>query len=439
MLHTGAPMHLSDHGAQNGKRAGFPRALRHQPLLGLVRSTFRHTVTRLSFRARLIIALFAVSAIPVALISVAGIFYVRTQKLAQGTGNKEAIDAIARTWRTARTELDRLPLSDGAKLALARSDTSINYVVISSLQKGGMAAQLDSKGPYIFALAAVILLFGVGVIGVSLARQFSAPLDEVVDWTDRIRRHDQLPDQAGKRGIPEFATLQAALRDLQHGLEQARHAELEAERLRAFGEVARRVAHEMKNPLTPIRLAVLQLSRGASPETREVLDVIAVESSRLEAMAREFAELGRLPEGVAAPVDLQELLEDLLRSAVPETMTQALVAENALPSIEGYYDPLRRAFSNVLRNAVEACHGTGRILVTLLHAEGALEVRISDDGPGIPLDKREQIFLPYYTDKGDGTGLGLAIVRQTIEQHQGIISVSDTPGGGATFHVRFPA
>ncbi|MES2304397.1 MAG: HAMP domain-containing sensor histidine kinase [Gemmatimonadota bacterium] len=392
-------------------------------------------MTRLSFRTRLFLALFAVSAIPVALISGAGLVYIRTQKLVNGTGN---IPDIVRTWTTARKELARVPLSDGAALAVARHDSTLTYVVIASQQKQLLAKNFTEQGPFVFVAAALVLLFGVGVVGVTLSRQFSAPLDEVVDWTDRIGRHAELPDKAEQRAIPEFSALQAALRDLQRGLEQARLVELESERLRAFGEVARRVAHEMKNPLTPIRLAVLQLSRTATPEAREVLDIIAVESSRLEAMAREFAELGRLPEGIAAPVDLQELLVDLLRSAVPESMTHELVANGALPSIEGHYDPLRRAFSNLLRNAVEACEGKGNIAVTLRHVDSQVEVQISDNGPGIAIAKREQIFQPYYTDKGDGTGLGLAIVRQTIEQHHGSIAVTDTPGGGATFLVRFP-
>ena len=392
-------------------------------------------MSRLSFRARLLLALFAVSAIPVALISVAGIVYIRTQQLTQGTGN---LDDMARTWRTARAELARIPLSPGAELAVARHDTTLNFVLESSARSRFLERNVRVQGPYVYAFAAIVLLLGVALVGITLSRQFSDPLDEVVDWTDRIRRHDPLPGQAAKRGIPEFAALQSALRDLQRGLEQARLAELESERLRTFGEVARRVAHEMKNPLTPIRLAVLQLSRTATPEVREVLDVIAVESSRLEAMAREFAELGRLPEGVAAPVDLQELLVDLLRSAVPEPMTHQLLTDEKLPEIEGYYDPLRRAFSNVLRNAVEACKGEGHIVVSLRRGDGHLDVFVSDNGPGISADKREQIFQPYYTEKGDGTGLGLAIVRQTIEQHHGSIAVAETPGGGATFLVRFP-
>ncbi len=422
-------MHLSDQllggwGPPNEPRlerriAGLRRGAR-------VGSTFRHTVTRLSFRARLFLALFAVSAIPVALISVAGIVYVRITRLAQGTGN---LSDLGRTWQTARAELARVPLSEGARLAVERHDTTLNFVIVSSTRQKYMAQLLTDKGPIVYAFAGLILLLGVSVVGITLSRQFSSPLDEVVDWTDRIRRHEPLPDEAAARGIPEFAALQSALRELQRGLEQARLAELESERLRAFGEVARRVAHEMKNPLTPIRLAVLQLSRNATPDVREVLDVIAVESSRLEAMAREFAELGRLPEGIAAPVDLGELLTDLLTSTVPPGMTHRLTAAPDVPVIDGYYDPLRRAFSNVLRNAVEACRGSGTILVDLRAREGMIELQISDDGPGIPLDKREQIFQPYYTEKGDGTGLG---------QHRGNIAVTDTPGGGATFLVRFP-
>lgn len=397
---------------------------------------FDTPVSRLSFRARLFLALFVVSALPAALVSVAGIFYVRTVQFMQGTGN---LDDLQRTGRTMMAELAREDLSPGARLAVARYDTTLVYVIGSSRKAVGLASGLKQRFPYIATISALALIFVVGVIGSILSRQFSKPLDEVVDWTDRIQRHDPLPERANQRGIPEFATLQGALRELQRGLEQARASELEAERLRAFGEVARRVAHEMKNPLTPIRLAVAQLSRTAPVDMRETLEIIAAESSRLEAMAREFAALGRLPEGVAAPVELGELLEELLRATMPEGYEARFTRDDDIPPIDGYYDPLRRAFSNVLRNAVEACGVHGSIAVALRRVGRTVEVAISDNGPGIPTEKRELIFEPYYTEKGDGTGLGLAIVRQTIEQHHGTITVAETPGGGATFLVRFPA
>jgi signal transduction histidine kinase len=219
-------------------------------------------------------------------------------------------------------------------------------------------------------------------------------------------------------------------------LERARAREIEAERLRAFRETARRVAHEMRNPLTPIHLAVAQLSRGASPSQREAIDVLTAESGRLEQLAREFTEFGRLPEGPAAPVDLTELLDELARTTLPPGMTPTLTLDPATPVVLGHYDPLRRAFSNILRNAVEACDGQGRLEIDAAPENGGARVSIRDHGPGIPPGDEARIFDPYHTGKTGGTGLGLALAKQTMELHRGSIEVEPTPGGGATFVVR---
>jgi signal transduction histidine kinase len=301
------------------------------------------------------------------------------------------------------------------------------------------AKEWQGRTPWVivvFAGALILLIVGVGAM---LSRQYAAPMNEIVDWTRRIQRHDPLPREVRRGTMPELVTLQQSLLELQQGLEKARAVELESERLRAFGEVARRVAHEMKNPLTPIRLAVRQLARRAPPEMQVELEVIAAESARLEGMAKDFAELGRLPEGIASPVDLCELLEELLKNAVPDGMDREFQSTQPGVTLIGYYDPLRRVFTNLLRNAVEACHGTGRISVGIHRDSSCIEITMSDNGPGIPPEKREMIFQPYFSGKADGTGLGLAIVRQTIEQHGGTIAVSDTAGGGATFLIRFPA
>ncbi|MBA2291734.1 MAG: HAMP domain-containing histidine kinase [Gemmatimonadales bacterium] len=393
-------------------------------------------MSRLSFRTRLFLALLTATVLPVTIVTGAGVYVLQNLPSVQVA---KAVSDLERTFITLNRELALDSLREGSLLALDRHRTTVGYIV----EKTPLAIDIKESVPQVFGavmlIAAVVMVLTVMFVGRTLSAQLSAPLDEVVEWTGRIQRHEALdsatPDH---RGIPEFAELRSALRNLAHGLDQARDAELEAERLRAFGEVARRVAHEMKNPLTPIRLAVSQLSRDATPETREVLDVIAVESARLEAMAREFAELGRLPEGIAAPVDLRELIDDLLRSTVPDSMLRHFSADEEIPEISGHYDPLRRAFSNIIRNAVDACHGEGSLGVRLRSSEGWVGIAISDSGPGVPEAQREMIFRPYYTDKRDGTGLGLAIVRQTIEQHGGTISVEETPGGGATFHIRLP-
>jgi signal transduction histidine kinase len=220
-------------------------------------------------------------------------------------------------------------------------------------------------------------------------------------------------------------------------LDRARAQEIEAERLRAFRETARRVAHEMRNPLTPMRLAVAQLARSEDGVHREAIEVLVAESDRLEQLAREFTEFGRLPEGPAALVDFTELLTELTRTTLPESMRVRLHSDPATPVLLGHYDPLRRAFSNLLRNAEEACEHQGQLDLSVQpDRSGGVIIQIRDHGPGVPAEMADRIFDPYYTGKAGGTGLGLALVKQTIEMHRGTISLSPTPGGGATFEIR---
>jgi signal transduction histidine kinase len=293
-----------------------------------------------------------------------------------------------------------------------------------------------------FALV-VIVVGGVALITAvrlarHLSRQLSRPIDELVGWTRLIRRHLALPPGPASRGAPEFEALRQALRELATALDAARERDLEAERLRAFREVARRVAHEIKNPLTAMRIAVDQLHRteGSSDRrTAMAVEVMASETDRLEQLAKEFAEFGRLPEGPKSEVDLMDLLMDLSTSAVPPEVAVCVRANGEPCRFLGHYDPLRRAFANLLRNAAEAMGGHGSIDVGVTRDGSGLVVTVADHGPGIPAELRQRVFEPYFTSKQDGTGLGLALVRQTIEAHNGTISVVDTPGGGATFSV----
>jgi len=254
-----------------------------------------------------------------------------------------------------------------------------------------------------------------------------------------IARHEPVPDAETLRGAPEFEALRSALRSMAAELELGRSRELETERIRAFGEVARRVAHEMKNPLTPIGFAVKALASTARPEQKEAIEVLAAESNRLERLAREFAELGRLPEGPAAEVDLPELLGELQRVAIPPSVEATLQVHPDTPRILGHYDPLRRAFSNLIRNAVEAMDGAGQLDIRIAPGAGGVIVAIADHGPGIPEHQRAQVFEPYWTTKDEGTGLGLALVRQTAVAHGGSVEVKETSGGGATFVVLLAA
>ena len=220
-------------------------------------------------------------------------------------------------------------------------------------------------------------------------------------------------------------------------LEKGRQAALEAERLSAFRESARQVAHELKNPLTPIRFAIASLRRTAVEGQQDAVEVLDTESARLEAMAKSFAQFGRLPEGPTATVDLLELARETTRTTLPAEMTVTVTGDLGV-LVLGQHDALQRALSNVLLNAVEATGGRGTLAVTarVQGAEGVLAVK--DDGTGIPAEQLPRIWEPYMTQKTGGTGLGLAIVKQTVVAHGGRVEAVSAPGEGTEIRLRFP-
>ncbi len=389
----------------------------------------------LPFRQRIFLILAALTAAPTALAVVGLALAVRT--VAPSAGARVALEEVAASARAMVERMDTVRLAPRERAAL-REHLERLSASVTLARRAEAYVRLYASG---FAVV-VVVLGGVVVVAAlrlagHLSRQLSRPIDELVGWTRLIRRRLPLPLGPPTRGAPEFEALREALRELAAALETARERELEAERLRAFREVARRVAHEIKNPLAAMRIAVDQLRRSgpAAGPSETAVDVLAAETERLERLAREFAEFGRLPEGPKSEVDLVDLVTELGNTAVPPEVAVRVRANGAPARLLGYYEPLRRAFANLLRNAAEAMNGRGAIDVAVERDGPTIVVTIADHGPGIPEDLRARVFEPYFTTKPDGTGLGLALVRQAIEAHGGRIAVSETPGGGATFTV----
>ncbi|MCI0432480.1 MAG: HAMP domain-containing histidine kinase [Gemmatimonadetes bacterium] len=207
--------------------------------------------------------------------------------------------------------------------------------------------------------------------------------------------------------------------------------------------MARRIAHEMKNPLTPLRLAAYRLEGSAGAANgaiSEVVSVIREETDRLDELARSFALIGRPVTGPATQVDLDELMRGLLRTDVPHTIDTSIVAAGT-PLIRGHYDALVRAFRNIVKNAVEAIGTGGRsgqLEVRIATRDNGVTVSIADDGTGIPDGMENVLFEPDRTTRAGGTGLGLAIVQQVIASHGGSVAARNRPGGGAEFVVWLP-
>ncbi|MCU0634539.1 MAG: HAMP domain-containing histidine kinase, partial [Gemmatimonadaceae bacterium] len=249
--------------------------------------------------------------------------------------------------------------------------------------------------------------------------------------------------EARGRGAPEFDVLRVGMRTMERELADGRARALAAERrvarAEAFRESARQVAHELKNPLTPIRFAIARLLRDAPPALGEVVDVLATETGRLETMARSFAQFGRLPDGPPALVDVPELVRHVARAWIPPTCTTRLEVPEVVPFLHGHTDALERTLANLVANAVEATGPTGTIeIVVSVERNAEVVIAVRDDGPGLPPDVLARVFDPYVTTKTAGTGLGLAIARQTVEAHDGTITAGRAALGGAEFVIRLP-
>jgi signal transduction histidine kinase len=278
-----------------------------------------------------------------------------------------------------------------------------------------------------------------------LAGQLSKPVAELVGWADRIARDEPLPPArvGEEKGAPEFRSLRQAFREMADRLAEGRARALEAERLRTWTEMARGVAHELKNSLTPLRLGVARLERGLASDgtTGEALRVITEESERLEEMARSFAQLGRMPEGPASEIDVGEMLATLVQTHVAGKAKAEVRVPTGLPFVRGHHEALSRVFRNLLLNALEAVQGRSgsRIRVWVERTDSALRVHVADTGPGIDPSIFERIWEPDFTTKSRGTGLGLALVRQTVRAHGGDVEAQNLAEGGADFVVTLPA
>src|SRR5712691_12804021 len=392
----------------------------------------------LPFHRRIFVILVTMTAVPTTLAVAGWVLSVRT--LAPSAGGRASFEDVVTSARALVQGVDTMQLTAAGRAALRNHLERVSNSA-SLARRGETYLRYYTAGfaIVIVTLGALVLFAAVRLAG-HLSRQLSRPIDELVGWTQLIRVRQPLPGTPAP-GAPEFESLRQALRDLATALDVARDKELEAERLRAFREVARRVAHEIKNPLTSMRIAVDQLERTAGrPDgpSATAIQVLSAETDRLERLAKEFAEFGRLPEGPRSDVDLVELLEELGRTGVPDGVRVSVLANGGPRTLLGHYEPLRRAFANLYRNAAEAMKGRGAIDVNVTGDRSGLAVTIADHGPGIPAELRQRVFEPYFTTKDDGTGLGLALVRVTLEAHRGTISVGETPGGGATFAIVFP-
>ena len=225
---------------------------------------------------------------------------------------------------------------------------------------------------------------------------------------------------------------------------------MRAQKVAAWGEVARKLAHEIKNPLTPIQLSAQRVRKAwlkSDPDFEKIVTectrAIVDEVEALKNLVDEFAQFARMPVASLRPASLEEVLAQAL--SLYEGLFPGIVLErrlaSELPMLRLDFDQMKRAVINLVDNAIEATEGRGSIQLATEYDRGAGRVRlvVSDDVPGIAPADRDQLFVPHFSTKKRGSGLGLAIVSRIVQEHHGTIRVEDKQPRGARFVIELPA
>lgn len=302
--------------------------------------------------------------------------------------------------------------------------------------------------------AFVLLALGVGIVaalaGVWIARRTARPVHDLVAAFDAIAR-GEADYSFGLRAQDEMQEVVASFSRLHRALEDQRRRSMASERVAAWREVARHVAHEVKNPLAPIRLTVENLLRARTQAPhkfdamfREGMQTILEEVQQLSRMVSEFAEFARLPLPALRPVSLGELIDrvvDLYASEPGVTIRKEVAAE--LPAVELDADQISRALKNVIGNAIEAARDERRaegaaVEIRARLADAMAQIDVVDNGAGFSDEAERRLFEPYFTTKPHGVGLGMALTYRIVIEHGGVIFAENRPGLGARVVIRLP-
>jgi PAS domain S-box-containing protein len=301
------------------------------------------------------------------------------------------------------------------------------------------------------------------LVGSSLRDLF--PAEVIADLQHLLRRADRMGENTAQlefvvqRGKANVAVTVASL---QHDAQRAGYVLvfedlsdlLHAQRQAAWREVARRVAHEIKNPLTPIALSaeriLRHLDKGQEPDAASIEIVRncarAIESSveTVRTLVNEFSTLARFPASQPSPADINSIAQEALFmfDGRLDGIRLRTAFSSSLPKVTADTEAIKRAIANLVDNAAEALQGSMvkeiEISTSLVASRDAVEICVSDSGKGVTQDAKERLFLPYFSTKKRGTGLGLAIVSRIVEDHRGSIRVEENRPVGSRFIIELP-
>lgn len=300
----------------------------------------------------------------------------------------------------------------------------------------------------IFGLATLGGMLLAWILGLWISNRVTRPLERLTDGV-AVLATGRTPHPIDMRGSGEVRELVSGFNRMAASLAESRERLRHVERIAAWREVARRVAHEIKNALAPIQLSVESVARSVhtgrgnlATLVDESVTMVRGEVEGLRRLVNSFNEFARLPEPELAAYRLHKTWQLVAAAFEPPPVLEAQGVEE-LPVLLYDDDQIRRALHNLVRNAKEA--GASRVVLRASPVPTGFELQLEDDGPGIPPEDLPQVFEPYFTRKSEGTGLGLAIVYKICTDHGWTVSVQSGPSSpddhsrGTTFTIRVPA
>lgn len=325
-----------------------------------------------------------------------------------------------------------------------------------NIQLGAIIATFSDTQSKRIQMALIRSLFGVALAGICAAyvagyfisKSVTRPIQDLVDGVGVIAsgnlEHKIETDAQG-----EVKFLVDSVNDMTVSLKENRERAISAERIAAWQDVARTMAHEIKNPLWPIQSSIRSLRRAYQSNREdfesifdECTETIAEEVESLRRIVDEFSQFARMPKPKLEECDLNEVMKDTLALYTANTEKVEIITELArnIPKIQGDKEQLSRAFINIIINAVQAMPDGGKLNIStsLIEQSDFVKAIFTDTGIGMPPEIQEKIFQPYFTTKESGTGLGMAVVHRVITDHNGTIEVESKENVGTKFIISLP-
>jgi two-component system, NtrC family, nitrogen regulation sensor histidine kinase NtrY len=294
-----------------------------------------------------------------------------------------------------------------------------------------------------FALGGLILAI---IFGFFSTYGFTKPIESLTWAADQLASGD-FSTRVKIGGKGELANLVNTFNDMAEDLEDYKRKLVESERLAAFTTMARKVAHEIKNPLTPIKIAIEDLSRAYDasdpnfPEAfKQSTKTVLEEVASLTKIVDEFSSFAKFPQPSLAPDDLNEIVRStvpLFTPAVQKGLLSVVLSQKPIPVMVDR-DQIKRAIMNLIKNALEAIPPAGMVKIQTVLSEKSAIVVVSDNGPGISESAHQNLFTPYFTTKSEGSGLGLVIVKRIVSDHDGRVKISAQTTGGTSATIELP-